>query len=354
MIRTLAATLPVLLLASCGGSDSADSSAPAGGGPTIYVALDEQFSRPLLDRFATELHLDLTQRHDTEASKTVGLVSALLEEKKNPRASVFWSNELAQLVQLAQQGVLAPYHSPAARDLPARFRDPEGRWTAFAGRARILIVNKELLPDPAGWPTSYRDLVDPEWKGRCAIARPLLGTTLTHFTALRQALGEQQFAAFVDGLFANDVKFMQSNGATMRAVRDGQLPWAFTDTDDYHVAMLRGHPVACVYPDQQDGGLGTMMIPNAIALITGGPDPDGAKKLIDRILARETEGELAAAEGAQLPLRSGITGPKDPAIKELGEFREMPWDPAKVAADLSRCLGEFGKRWDASAGQDGK
>ena len=338
MARTpVASPLLLLLLAACGDP-----------GPTIYVALDEQFSRPLLDRFAKDLRLDLTQRHDTEASKTVGLVSALVEERKNPRASVFWSNELAQLVQLGQLGLLAPYDSPAARDLPARFRDPEHRWTAFAARARVLIVNEELLPDRAAWPTSYRDLVDPKWKGRCAVAKPVTGTTLTHFAALRQALGEPEFARFVDAMFANDVQFLQSNGATMRAVRDGQLAWAFTDTDDYHVAKLRGHAVGCVYPDQEDGGLGTMMIPNGVALIAGGPDPEGAKKLIDVILARETEAMLAAAEGAQLPLRPGVPGPADPAIHEVGEFREMAWDPTKVAADLARCLGEFGRRWGGS------
>ena len=149
----------------------------------------------------------------------------------------------------------------------------------------------------------------------------------------------------VDDLFANDVKFLQSNGATMRAVRDGQLAWAFTDTDDYHVAMLRGHKVGCVFPDQHDGGIGTMLIPNAVGLVAGGPDQDGAKKLIDAILSRETEALLAAAESAQIPLRKGVQGPKDPAIKGVGQFREMKWDVEKAATDLARCTGEFAKRW---------
>src|SRR5688572_8347029 len=352
--RSSFSLLMSLALAACGdlallGSSPAPAAAPAlaaapeatqpavvpqGTGPTIYVALDEQFSRPLLDRYAKELKLDLVQRHDTEAAKTVGLVSALIEEKANPRASVFWCNELAQVVRLAQLGVLAEYESPSAKDLPAQYRDPKNRWAGFAARARILIVNTEKLPDPKTWPVSYADLVDPKWKGQCAVARPLTGTTLTHFTALRQVLGEKKFAEFLDGLFANDVKFMQSNGATMRAVRDGQLAWAFTDTDDYHVALVKGHKVACVFPDQQDGGLGTMLIPNAVGLVPGGPDPAGGKRLIDAILSRETEALLAAADSAQIPLRSGVPGPKDPAIKGLGQFRPMAWDFAKVGADI--------------------
>ncbi|MBL8755405.1 MAG: extracellular solute-binding protein [Planctomycetes bacterium] len=333
-MKALAAWL-FLAVAACSGGD----------GPTVYVALDEQFSRPLLDRYAKELGIDLVQRHDTEASKTVGLVSALLEEKGNPRASVFWCNELAQVVRLAQQGILAPYESPAAADLPAQWRDPQHRWVGFAARARVLIVNTELLPDPATWPKSCMDLVDPKWKGKCAVARPLTGTTLTHFTALRQVLGDDAFGKFVDGLFANDVQFLQSNGATMRAVRDGKLPWALTDTDDYHVAMQKGHKVACVFPDQQDGGIGTMLIPNAVGLVANGPAQDAAKKLIDRIVSAETEALLAAADGAQIPLRAGVPGPKDAAVKKVGEFRAMAWDVTKTAENLARCSAEFGQRW---------
>ncbi|MFY9344292.1 MAG: extracellular solute-binding protein [Planctomycetota bacterium] len=314
-------------------------------GPTIYVALDEQFSRPLLDRFAKELQLDLTQRHDTEAAKTVGLVSALIEEQGHPRASVFWCNELAQVVRLAQMDVLAPYASPAGNDLPERFRDPAHRWHGFAARARVLIVNTRLLPDRAAWPQSYRDLLEPKWKGRCAVAKPLTGTTLTHFTALRLRLGDEQFGRFVDGLFANDVQFLQSNGATMRAVRDGQLAWAFTDTDDYHVAKTKGHEVACVFPDQQEGGIGTMLIPNAVGLVANGPDQQGSRRLIDAILSRQTEALLAAADGAQIPLREGVAGPKDAAVKTVGTFREMAWDPAPTAAELAKCLAEWSQRW---------
>jgi iron(III) transport system substrate-binding protein len=335
--------LLVAALAACDAPATIET--PQGEGPTIYVALDEQFSRPLLDRFAKELKLDLTQRHDTEAAKTVGLVSALIEEQKHPRASVFWCNEIAQVVRLAQLGILAPYESPSAKDLPAEYRDAKNRWAGFAARARILIVNKEKLPDPKSWPSSYADLADPKWKGQCAVAKPLTGTTLTHFTALRQVLGEDRFGKFLDDLFANDVQFLQSNGATMRAVRDGTLAWAFTDTDDYHVAMLRGHAVACVFPDQHDGGIGTMLIPNAVGLVAGGPDQEGAKKLIDAILSRETEALLAAAEGAQIPLRTGIAGPKDPAIKGVGQFRQMKWDVDKAATDLARSGNEFAKRW---------
>jgi ABC-type Fe3+ transport system substrate-binding protein len=82
-----------------------------------------------------------------------------------------------------------------------------------------------------------------------------------------------------------------------------------------------------------------------VALVKGGPDQAGAKQLIDSILARQTEGELAAAEGAQIPLRTGVQGPKDPAILPIGKFTAMQWDAEWTATNLARCSQEFGKRW---------
>ena len=310
---------------------------------TIYVALDQQFSEPVLKEFAKELQIDLKQRHDAESNKTVGLVTAILEDKDNQRCSVFWNNEVAHTASLANKGMLEPYESPSAKDVPARFRDPQHRWTAFAARARVLIVNTDLVPNKADWPTSYKDLTDPKWRGQCAIAKPKTGTTLTHFCALWKILGDDGLQQWIEAMQKNEVTFLPSNGATMRMVRDGQKAFAFTDTDDFHVAKMQGFKVACVFPDQQDGGIGTMLIPNSVALIKGGPQPENAKRLIDKILARETEAMLAAADGAQIPLRAGVPGPKDDEIKQLGQFREMAWDIAWTGENLGAFDLKFGK-----------
>ncbi len=173
--------------------------AEAHSNPKVYCTLDQEFSEPLLKQFSKELGFAIDQRYDTEGTKTVGLVSAINEEKSNPRCSVFWNNELAHTVRLAQLGLLEPYDSPAAAAIPAAFQDPQHHWTGFAARARVLIVNTDKLPDPRQWPTGYRDLIDPKWRGRCGVAKPINGTTLTHFTALQQVLGAPAFAEFFDG-----------------------------------------------------------------------------------------------------------------------------------------------------------
>jgi hypothetical protein len=52
-----------------------------------------------------------------------------------------------------------PHDSPSAADIPTNIRDPEGLWTAFGGRARVILVNTSLV-EPADFPTRYEDFLD--------------------------------------------------------------------------------------------------------------------------------------------------------------------------------------------------
>ncbi|MHC4078839.1 MAG: ABC transporter substrate-binding protein [Planctomycetota bacterium] len=312
---------------------------------TLYVALDQEHSGRLIQAFEKRSGLKINPRFDTEAQKTVGLVSAIVEEAARPRCDVFWNNELAQTVRLAQKDLLQAYDSPAAEGIPAQYRDAEHRWTGFAARARILIVNKDRIKDPKDYPQSMWDLLDPKWRGQCGVARPKTGTTLTHFTALRFVLGEQEFKRFLDGLFENQVKFLMSNGATMRETASGKLAWAFTDTDDFHVALKKGHPVAAVFPDQGQDQVGTMLIPNSVAIVKNAPHAETARRVVDWILSEQLEATLAAAKSAQIPLRASVKGPAEPSILAIGKFKQMQWDPEVTAANLEKMLAEFSRRF---------
>ena len=104
----------------------------------VRVSLDQVFSEELMAEFEKETGLSVKAQYDIEQTKTVGHVRAIIEEKTRPRTDVFWNNEIAQTIRLAELGLLAPYDSPSAEGIPESFRDPERRWTGFAARARVL------------------------------------------------------------------------------------------------------------------------------------------------------------------------------------------------------------------------
>ena len=308
----------------------------------LYCATDQHTAEKIVRLFEKETGIPVKARYDTEANKTVGLVMALMEEAKNPRADVFWNNEIIHTIRLGKAGILKPYDWPGAKGIEARWKDPKGRFAGFGARARVLIVNTEKLPDPKARPKSIWDLIDPRFKGKGVMARPLTGTTLTHVAALFQTLGEKEARRFLDGLKKNEVALAKSNGAVMRMVSAKEGPaFGLTDTDDFNVALRKGFPVIAVYPDQE--GMGTFVIPNTVALIKGSPNPKNGKKLADFLCSARVEALLARSGSAQIPLHKGAEVPKE--VRPLSSFKAATWDFAKAAEIMDKILPELRERF---------
>lgn len=162
----------------------------------VYSALDREFSEPILDSFEQRTGIKVLANYDVESQKTVGLVNRIIQESNRPRCDVFWNNEILHALRLDELGLLQPHPSAAARHFPDGYRPADGSWHGFAARARVLIVNTEVLPDPTEWPTSVEDLAKPIWKDKVAIAKPLFGTTASHAAVLFAAWGDERARKF--------------------------------------------------------------------------------------------------------------------------------------------------------------
>ena len=125
----------------------------------IYTSVDQIYSEPILKAFEARSGVQVLAVYDVEAAKTTGLVNRLIAEIDNPQADVFWNGEFAQTLLLQEVGVLTAYLSPEAGDIPAQYRDPQGYWTGIAGRARVLVVNTDLV-SPEDYPTSIHSLLE--------------------------------------------------------------------------------------------------------------------------------------------------------------------------------------------------
>ena len=137
---------------------------------------------------------------------------------------------------LIRRDLVEPYRSPSAESIPDAFKAQDGTWTGFAARARVLLVNSELVPAGEA-PRSIRDLAKPRWKAKVAIANPLFGTTTMHVAALSSVWGETATRDFLDALKENDVRIASSNGEVKRLVVSGEVAVGLTDTDDAHHAV---------------------------------------------------------------------------------------------------------------------
>lgn len=299
----------------------------------VYAALDREFSEPLLEEFHAQTGIRVLPKYDVESTKTVGLVNAIIQERPRPRCDLFWNNEILHTLRLEKMGLLAPCPTELAAGFPSEYRSPQGTWYGFGARVRVLIVNTQLVPK-ADRPRGIEDLANPKWKNRVGIAKPLFGTTATHAAVLFAHWGEDRAKQFFRDLRQN-AQVLSGNKQVALAVARGELAFGLTDTDDAIVERDAGQPVEIIYPDQAEGGLGALFIPNTLALIQGAPHAPPARRLLDFLLSPEVEAKLAVGPSAQFPLNPAVAipsraGPPQPLRRMRVDFSAAAaaWDSA--------------------------
>jgi len=307
---------------------------PAERAVVVYTAQDSEFAKPLFADFAQETGIEVLPKFDTESTKTVGLAEAIVAEGGRPRCDVFWNNEILHAVRLEKLGLLEVYRPVAATQYPAKYQSKTGAWHGFAARARVLLINTNRVGSGEP-PRSILNLNDEKWHGKVGIAKPLFGTTATHAACLFAIWGDHQAKQFFRQLRGH-AKILSGNKQVAASVAAGELAVGLTDTDDAIAELDRGMPVRIEYPDQQPGGLGTLFIPNTLAIVKGCPHPDEARRLVDYLLTSKVEARLAAGPSAQIPLLSN--SPNAGRIPGPATVRAMQVDFEKA-----------GECWDRAA-----
>jgi iron(III) transport system substrate-binding protein len=269
----------------------------------VYTTVDQVYSEPIFKAYEAQSGVKVKPLYDIEATKTTGLVNRLIAEKAKPQADVFWSNEFAQTILLKEKNVLAVYKPKNGIGLPDTLLDTDGYWTGFGGRARILLINTERI-DSSQIPHSILGLTSGTTPtNQVGIALPMFGTTATHAAALYAALGTKDAGDYYRKLVSDGIRVVDGNSVVRDLVVKGELVMGMTDTDDACVAITKGDPVKMVFLDQEDGGLGSLLIPNSTALIQGAPHSEEGKKLLEYLASSETEEALVKTGAIQVAAR---------------------------------------------------
>ena len=327
-----AVSLPWIV--SCG-------SARASRSIVAYVSADDVLAREVLAACMKATGVAVEAAFDTEATKTMGLERRLVSERDRPRADLFWSSEGFAAVRLAKAGVLRALPAAIVDAWPAAHRDPSGRWLGFAARARVVVsrTGADAPPPIAAWADLARPILARGSVASIAIADPRFGTTNSHLAALRSAwraarargVDVPEFDAWLDGMRANGVRVLPGgNAATVEAVATGECAYGLTDTDDALAAIERGLPLAMTLPRSLPAGTaggGTMLVPNTVCAIAGGPgDAARADQVAAFLVSPECEEIIARSPSRNLPL-----GPKATARVPFAEGDPLGFDLAEAA-----------------------
>ena len=311
----------------------------------VLSALDREFAAPVLTDVEAELKMPLRIKYDVESNKTVGLTNEIIRNQQRPRADLFWNNEILHTIRLEKLGLLESVDVPQGSRFPDRFVSPSGYWFGFAARARVLIINTELMPEVDQRPTSFSDLADSRFEEKCTLARPLFGTSATHAAVMFDLLGETEAAELYRKIAENAV-VQGGNKQVAEKVARGEFLFGLTDTDDALIEIDAGRPVTVVFPDQSADETGVLLIPNTLCVIKNGPNTEGAKRLLTRLLAADVEQRLANGGSGQIPLADDVAikarvVPEDLKVMEVDfDSAADQWEAASIQLKAIFPLGQ--------------
>lgn len=296
----------------------------------VYTAVDQVYADEIFAMFEEETGIKVKAVYDTEANKTTGLTNRIIAEAEQPVCDVFWNNEFIQTIDLEKKGMLQEYVSPETETIPDYYESENGTWAAIGGRARVLLVNTDLLKEE-NYPETIYDFVNGKYEGsQLAIAYPMFGTTRTMAAAIYAYLGEEAAREYFQAMADRGVQVVDGNSVTKDMAATGQVAIGFTDTDDAKDAISDGAPVVMVFPDQQEDGMGTLMTPCTVAMIKDAPNQDTAKIFIDFVLSEKVERKLVEMNFFDICCRDDAS---DSGIKGMSLNLEEIYNYLEIASE---------------------
>jgi len=309
---------------------------------TVYTALEADQLKEYTTKF-NEDHPDITINWVRDST---GIVTAkLLAEKNNPQADIVWGLAATSLMLLDAEGMLEPYEPKGIEALSAKFKDSKSppTWAGmdvYAAAIAFNTIEAEKLGLPK--PTSWKDLLDPVYKGTIVMANPASsGTGFFDVSSWLQLFGEEEGWKYMDALHENIALYTHSGSKPARMAAAGEYPIGISF--DYRVATekSKGAPIEVIFPSD---GLGWEM--EASAIMKGTDKMEAAKTVLDWSISRKAM-ELYNANFAIVAM-PGVAKPVEHLPEDL-ESRLIDNDFAWAATNREAILKEWQARYDSKS-----
>lgn len=308
---------------------------------TVYSALPEDAVQQYLAPFKAEHpEIDVT----LVSKVTLALVDQLLTEQDNPKADVIWGLAVTSMLPLEWDHLLTSYAPQGIERITPLFRDVNEppQWVGISGRSIVLCVNTaELAKRKLPMPKSWRDLIDPQYKGQLLILAP--GQTSVGYLLIAtiiQSNGDTQGWEYLGKLHDNvEGRYANNASNVCQHVRSGEYPIGLTY--DYRASFPEDETMSIVIPQE---GIGWDMEVNA--LVRKEAIKPAAKVFLDwaisdSAMTQYAEDRILTSAALEKKVVSHL--PVDTLRKSLLDL-DIPW----VAANRQRIQGE----WTALYGED--
>ena len=312
------------------------ASAYASESLVVYSPLHEEEIARILDKFSQETGIKAEF-----IRLSAGAVAArLIAEKNHPMADVFFGGSAETHESLIGEEILRPYQSPVLKDIDPAFYHPEYYWSGFYVGAIGFAINnarfKEKYPDKE-YPTTWEDLLDPDYKGEISMASPAAsGTAYTVVATQFFRLGEEKAWEYLEGLHKNISFYTTAGAAPAQHAALGECTIGIAFGHDVMKLIQSGYDLTLIYPKDTGWEVG------AVSIVKGGPNPEAAEKFVDWIL--DVDGQqfhsdisLRVATHPKVVLPEGAT--------PISELQLVDYDYEWAGQNRDRIVEEWNKRF---------
>lgn len=201
-----------------------------------------------------------------------------------PKADLVLISDPDWYEELKLAGHFLFYSSPAASQVPANLKDPEGYFSAVRLLPVVMIYRHGTS---VAAPTSWQDLLKESWRDKVAMGSPLE-------SGAAQALVTQWVRlkgwGYVEALHKNGLLSAGSSASVAFRVETGERNLGLLLLENALQSKKRGSPFDIVYPKD-----GEILMVSSMAILKKSKVPDLAKKVYDAFLSEPIQRKLIEA-----------------------------------------------------------
>ncbi len=318
---TRALTVLIALLATVSGASAQDvrlEAAKKEGKVVWYTSLALPSAEKVAKLFEAAYPGIKVEVHRTGSERILSRVMQELQANiKN--VDVVHTSDAGHFVLLKTKSLLMKYTPAGVEGFPAGFKDKDGYFFGLRATVNAIAYNTKSI-SAAEAPKTWKDLLDPKWKGKMVTAHPgYSGVIATHVLALVNQYGWDYFKQ----LAQNRLMLVQSAVDPSGVVASGERAVAVNGGEyTFYQTRKKGNPIEIVYPKE-----GVPLVVSPTAITSFAPHPNAAKLFTDFGFSREIQQVMADSEG----LYTGHPEVKYPTDKpKLSDLKLLSVDPEEL------------------------
>ncbi|QTM00089.1 extracellular solute-binding protein [Iocasia frigidifontis] len=247
---------------------------------SVYTSLDEQLARVVFNEYTAETGVKI----EWVRLSTGEAVSRMMAEKNNPQASIWVGGVGLGHIQAKDSGLTIPYVAENAQYVPDNFKDEDNYWMGIYAGPLCFVSNTQRLEELGlAAPTSWADLIKPEYEGYIQVANPgTSGTSYNVLATMVQLMGEEEGFEYMKKLDKNIVQYTRSGSKPGKNAAIGEVPIGIGYAHDQVKLKAQGYPLVITFPEE-GGGYEVA----SISLIKNGKETELAKELYNWLLSKK-------------------------------------------------------------------